>query len=161
MTQLALDHWTFHSVSRSMGGVPTNADWQRLAQHITNRRNALGLTQAQVAAAGGPSVATMRLVEGALQTSYRGSVLGRLEAALQWQPGSIDRILAGGDPTPIRPADPDPQPRNGLEAELRAIADNTARSDHVRQWARDLLAQLAGIRAASQAEAKARGEDVS
>lgn len=74
-------------------------DWRRLAEKVTKRRNELGLTQGQVQSADGPSVATMRLIEGALQTSYRGNILGRLERALRWKPGSVDAILGGGEPT--------------------------------------------------------------
>ena len=51
----------------------------------------------------------MRLIEGGLQQSYRGNILGRLERALQWQPGSVEAILEGGEPTPIPqgPAEPE------------------------------------------------------
>lgn len=156
--QLALDHWMFRGVSGTMRSVPTNPDWKRLAAAVTARRTALGLTQTDVAAAGGPSMASMRLIEGALQASYRPGTLAGLERVLQWQPGSITAILNGGTPTPIAPPTPQPRPA-GAEAELRAIADNPGRSDHLRQWARDQLVQLAAIRAANAAEAQARGED--
>jgi hypothetical protein len=76
-------------------------DWQRLAEHVVSRRVSLGLTQQDVRAAGGPSTATMRLIEGALQTTYKDMVIGRLEKALNWGPGSVRSILAGGDPTPL------------------------------------------------------------
>jgi hypothetical protein len=59
------------------------------------------MTQQDVQAAGGPSVATIRNIEGAHQTGYRREVLGRLEQALRWAPGSVQRILDGGDPEPL------------------------------------------------------------
>lgn len=42
----------------------------------------------------------MRLIEGALQDSYRPGVLADLERGIRWKHGSVDSILAGGDPTP-------------------------------------------------------------
>jgi len=75
-------------------------DWERLARYVLNRRTSLRMTQEDVRTAGGPGTATMRLIEGALQTSYRPVILARLEHALEWAPGSIERILSGGEPTP-------------------------------------------------------------
>lgn len=134
-------------------------DWQRLAKHVTTRRTDLGLTQSQVNANGGPSVATMRLIEGAHQTNYRDNILGRLEQALAWAPGSVTNILAGGEPTPAETI-PAPTGRGSgdLVAELQAIAANPSRSKRLRDWADAQLVELAAIRAANQAEAEARGE---
>lgn len=84
-------------------------DWQRLAEQVTRRREQLGLTQGQVHSAGGPSVATMRMIEGGLQRSYRGNILGRLEKALRWKPGSVEAILNGGDPQPLTERQPEPE----------------------------------------------------
>lgn len=73
-------------------------DWQRLAKYVVDRRNAYGWTQEDVRAAGGPSTATMRLIEGALQDSYKPRVIASLERALLWKPGSVDEVLAGKEP---------------------------------------------------------------
>jgi hypothetical protein len=81
-----------------MDGMATGRDWERLAACVRERRTDLGLTQEDVRSAGGPSTATMRLIEGALQTSYQPAILARLENALGWRRGSVRRILAGGDP---------------------------------------------------------------
>lgn len=75
------------------------ADWNRLAKRVVERRTLLGLTQEDVRARGGPSTATMRLIEGALQSTYRPSILRRLEAALGWTAGSATAILDGGQPS--------------------------------------------------------------
>jgi hypothetical protein len=84
----------------------TGNDWQRLAGFVRARREEdLGLTQEEIAAAGGPSTATQRLIEGARHDSYRPASLRSLERALQWEPGSVRAILAGGDPVP-GPEDP-------------------------------------------------------
>ena len=70
------------------------------------------MTQEDVRAAGGPSTATMRLIEGGLQSRYQPVILGRLETALKWERGSVRRILAGGNPAPVddEPAAPEPVP---------------------------------------------------
>lgn len=74
-------------------------DWQLLAERVFDRRTGLGMTQQDVQAAGGPAVATLRHIEGANKTNYRGTILGRLEMALGWTSGSVKRILAGGEPS--------------------------------------------------------------
>ena len=93
----------------------TGKDWQRLADLVSERRADLGMTQEDVRAAGGPSTATQRLIEGGHQSRYQPVILGRLETALKWERGSVRRILAGGDPVPVSdepaPAAPEPAPR--------------------------------------------------
>jgi hypothetical protein len=85
----------------------TDKDWQRLADLVSERRADLGMTQEDVRAAGGPSTATQRLIEGALQSRYQPVILGRLETALKWERGSVRRILAGRDPVAV---DSEPEP---------------------------------------------------
>lgn len=83
-----------------------NPDWRRLATVVQQRRRELGLTQEAVRARGGPSTATMRMLEGGHQESYRPGILADLERALQWTAGSVEAILAGGDPVVAPPPDP-------------------------------------------------------
>lgn len=78
-------------------------DRQRLAKFVRERRTALGLSQEQVAAAGGPSSATQRKIENGHHGSYPATQR-RLETALGWEHGSARRILDGGDPVPAPPA---------------------------------------------------------
>jgi hypothetical protein len=85
-------------------------DWDRLAEFTRERRVELGLTQEDVRVEGGPSTATMRLIEGALQEGYQPATLRDLEKALQWEHGSVMRILNGGDPV-LASAAPEPAPR--------------------------------------------------
>jgi hypothetical protein len=89
------------------GWVAIGSDWQRVADYVRDRRIELDLTQADVHAAGGPSPATQRLVEGALQSAYQPAILGRLERALRWKRGSIRAIRNGGEPTPEAPPSED------------------------------------------------------
>ncbi len=105
-------------------------DWKRLAGYVRERRDELGLTQEQVAAAGGPSTATLRLIETSAQSEYRAKSLRQLEDALRWRSGSVRAILAGGEPAEagrspadVRdPAEADLDLIRGLSPEDRATA---------------------------------------
>lgn len=73
--------------------------WERLGAHVTLAREELGLTQTELAAVAGVSIRTV-------QTFERGAYRVRLpirarsiEEALGWHPGSVERILQGGEPT--------------------------------------------------------------
>jgi transcriptional regulator with XRE-family HTH domain len=84
----------------SVSGVTEDAA-TRLGRLIRERRRALKMTQADVQAAGGPSTATLRLIEGGKHTDFRPGTIQPLETVLQWQPGSIAVILDGFDPIPV------------------------------------------------------------
>jgi transcriptional regulator with XRE-family HTH domain len=79
---------------------------KHLGDLIRQRRKELKLTQADIQEKGGPSTATLRLIEGGRHTDFRPSTSGPLERILGWSVGSIDTVLAGGDPTPIQPPGP-------------------------------------------------------
>ncbi|MFI2663190.1 helix-turn-helix domain-containing protein [Micromonospora carbonacea] len=147
-------HWTFPDLSARMAGVAQDpADWQRLGRHIVRRREQLGLTQAAVHAAGGPSTATQRNLENGAQTSYRSSLLRQLERVLRWPDGTIDAILAGGDPPGDTPFDATVLAElEKQEPELRRTATNVNRSEPLRAWARALLHQIDQLREAEQRE---------
>jgi hypothetical protein len=106
-------------------------DWERLAEFVRERRVELGLTQEDVRAAGGPSTATMRLIEGALQRGYQPATLRDLEKVLQWERGSAARILGGGSPAvsadPRPSCDAPPAPVTG--GPLLSILGREARSE--------------------------------
>lgn len=79
--------------------------WDVLGDEVRKRRRALGLTQVEITARGGPSVETLSALErkraGRLSRQSRRA----LERALEWAPGSIDDVLAGGHPQPLGDAD--------------------------------------------------------
>lgn len=107
-------------------------DWPRLARFVRDRRDELGMSQEDVRAAGGPSTATMNMIENPdhRRAGYSRSTYSKLERALRWQPMSARAILKGGDPSPVddagrssgRPA-PQPDPAiAAIEARLRSIS---------------------------------------
>lgn len=77
---------------------------QRLGRLVRERRKSLKKTQVEIQEAGGPSTATLRLIEGGKHSDFRDGTGAALEGAIQWRPGSIDKILAGGDPITVESA---------------------------------------------------------
>lgn len=77
-------------------------DLERFGRIVLDRRIELGLSQEDVAAAGGPTDTTLGKIENCEWTpGNRKVTLRKLDAGLRWEPGSAVRTLAGGDPTPI------------------------------------------------------------
>ncbi len=75
----------------------------RLAEAIRARRSALGLTQRDVVAAGGPALSTLRQIEAAKSPGglSRETTLG-LDRSLRWTPGTAAKVLAGaGEVSPL------------------------------------------------------------
>lgn len=124
--------------------------WERLASHILERRKALKVTQQDVRAAGGPSTATMRLLEGAHQDNYQPRILAQLERGLRWEPGSVRAILAGGEPTVIggerEPEDPAEAGRESRDTALAGLLDRIAHLDSLTRTERaDLIERTARL----------------
>ncbi|MFC9892142.1 helix-turn-helix domain-containing protein [Nocardia sp. NPDC127579] len=80
------------------------ANMARLGQAVKSRRLELGLTQQEVAQAGGPSDTTQTGIEKGVAKSVSPSTLRKLDAALGWAVGSSKEILDGGEPTTLRHA---------------------------------------------------------
>ncbi|MEU6709900.1 hypothetical protein ABZ897_00360 [Nonomuraea sp. NPDC046802] len=98
---------------------------QHLAELMEQRRLALRLEWNEVAVAAGISAAFLRKIRSG--TSARPLTIAKLEAALNWAPGSIDSILAGGEPTDLSApttgaSTPKPQRPQDVEAAIRDLA---------------------------------------
>lgn len=79
-------------------------DWQALAREVVNRRVTLGYqTRQSFSQAAGLSARTVGDIERARRDSYDVATLARIEQTLKWTPGSVQNILDGGTPTPVRP----------------------------------------------------------
>lgn len=83
--------------------------WERLGAEVRLRRKQLKMSQPEMAERGGLSVSTIRNIE----TNRAGRLSPRmrqaLERAIDWEPGSIEAVLAGQPATPVRkPAVPIP-----------------------------------------------------
>ncbi len=107
-------------------------DWARLARAIQQARESHGMpgglrmTQTQLAEAAGVSEGTIQNLENPDRTyRRRPTTLAAVEKVL-WKPGSVDAVLAGGDPVPLTADAEDdtappasPKPRAGGRLPLR------------------------------------------
>jgi hypothetical protein len=84
-----------------------NAAWRRLGRLLERRRGELGYGFRQRArfardrGGGTISVKTISRLENGERASYPESTVGAVEAMYQWSPGSIERVLTGGEPRPL------------------------------------------------------------
>ncbi len=107
--------------------------WEALGDAVRQRRKELGLTQADEAARGGPSVETVRAIE-----NNRAGRLGRqsrraLERAIEWDVGTIDAVLEGAAPRVLGTAtgaSAPPAPATGREA-TSAAAERFAMAERL------------------------------
>ncbi len=84
-------------------------DWRKVADWVVRRRADLGLTQVELAQKAGISLDRIQSIEAVRrQGGYRGTTIAALEKALGWDYGSVESILAGGNPgtsIPLGPAE--------------------------------------------------------
>lgn len=75
-------------------------DWRRLGDYVVSRRTELGYrSQGALEEASGISYRTLSRLENGGRV--RRSTLLTLQRVLEWEFGSVDMILAGGDPRPL------------------------------------------------------------
>lgn len=82
-------------------------DRDRLAEYARTRRLSLGWTMKEVAGRAGISHATVRSIERG--DSVKDWIVWKLDRGLDWEGGSAERILNGGEPT-IAGQDERPKP---------------------------------------------------
>jgi hypothetical protein len=91
---------------------PTPGQRQRLARLaalMNERRLDLGERWEDIAAAGGPSIKTLREIRNGQGGIPRDLTLRRIDDGMRWVPGSAARVLDGGgdpEPLPVAPARP-------------------------------------------------------
>ncbi|MGA4989972.1 helix-turn-helix domain-containing protein [Nonomuraea bangladeshensis] len=111
---------------------------QRLVDHMDRRRVALRLTWGEVATRAGMSQAHLRRIRND-DVPLSSLMSGRLEQALQWAPGSVDRIVAGEVPTEI------PSPSDARSADNPPVDGSSlpaSATDGVRAAIRELARAL-------------------
>lgn len=80
--------------------ITATQNWAALGRAATRRRVELGYhTVVAFSTVVGLSTKTLGEVENAKRDSYDPATLARIEQALEWAPGSIHEVLAGGEPT--------------------------------------------------------------
>lgn len=93
----------------------------RLAIRIRERRQALGLTRTDAARLAGMARNTWSTAEDGAR-EIQDKLYGGIETAMVWEPGSVARVLAGGEPVElVRPANGALPPDFDLDDELERI----------------------------------------
>ncbi|GAB1695155.1 helix-turn-helix domain-containing protein [Krasilnikovia sp. M28-CT-15] len=128
----------------------------RLADLVTKRRQALGLSVRAAAEASGLS----RITWGALEDGSRrtgDSKFAGIERALKWDSGSVAAILNGGDPTPVMEDTPPPGPGDALRKVMNS--DDLTETEK-RQIIRLLVAEQLAEEQARAAREAARADEL-
>lgn len=101
----------------------TEPSRDHLAARVRARRESLGLRQKDIAARGGPSYETVRLIEKAAPGSpYQSRTLAGLDRALSWKSGTSAAILDGtADPDPVTWVDNPVMPQFEVSPETQAL----------------------------------------
>lgn len=95
------------SCGRTVMDTYPNDAWTRLGRMLERRRGELGYGFRQRArfarerGGGMISVKTISRLENGERASYPESTVGTVEAMYQWSPGSVERVLTGGEPNPL------------------------------------------------------------
>jgi transcriptional regulator with XRE-family HTH domain len=101
-------------------------DWTRLAQAVKSRRFELGLSARAAAARANINRSTWATIEDG-ERKLSKHLWVSVERALDWAAGSIDSILAGGDPVEVLVAaladDPNRPPLFDLRDEYRRVTE--------------------------------------
>lgn len=122
---------------------------RRLAELVQARMRDLELSQSSLAAAGGPSTATVRGLINAAAAGQKFKdlqlqTLAKFDRGLQWEQGSARDVIAGGDPRPLSGTGPlhvisDGQsfliPPPELAEALKAMSPAERAEAEARMWA--------------------------
>ncbi|MBU8826467.1 helix-turn-helix domain-containing protein [Mycolicibacterium goodii] len=99
----------------------SDEDWNALARAVRARRTDLGLSQAAVAASGGPSDFVISRIENNDEPRPRPDTLRKLDRALRWEAGTSQAIVASGEAPPTPPRVRVRTNRNGEWGQWREV----------------------------------------
>lgn len=88
----------------------SHARWQRLGELLVQRRIELAPRYRERTVFAAEHDLDWRLlhdIERGKRETFKPETLAAIEVAYQWQRGSIQAVLAGGDPAPVLPASSD------------------------------------------------------
>lgn len=109
-------------------GDAAETDRQRLGRLVGQRRQALGLSLSEAARQAGVNRATWTGIEQR-GTEAEDYTLARVEQVIGWKPGSVQAVLAGGEPVES------PQP--GRPERVR-----TGPTDYIGLWEEEILDEI-------------------
>lgn len=115
------------------------------AAAITQRMDALGLSQQDLAVRSGVSTSTIRKLQRGTQTSYQRPKLAALSRELGWPPDGLARLLDGASPDDLVAAAVASAPRRSPEEGLCDRIGQLSELD--RRRVADLVDRLLGVTA--------------
>jgi DNA-binding XRE family transcriptional regulator len=89
-----------------------DGDWSRLGRAVREARAGKGLSQVKLSELAGVGRTVIQTIERGRGFERVTSTLRNLEVALDWKRGSVETVLAGGDPLPSN--DPGAQDPTGV-----------------------------------------------
>jgi hypothetical protein len=135
--------------------------WMRLGKSLERRRGQLGYPfrrRKEFAEGKGLSARTLSRLEHAERDAYPDDTIALAEAIYQWQPGSAELVLRGGDPVPLPGTPGAAGPPHVLSPPYQRILDDPDLSDEHKAAHLRLAGELArrderngGMQAASAA----------
>lgn len=151
----------FPIVSCKMDPMAGEQDWARLAKRVVAARVERGMNSREaLAKEGGFSTRFLGDIETGRRSNYDPAYLARLEQALGWATGSVDSILAGGEP--LR-RDADEEPDSELEYEIAMIlrsdlpeAQKQAMASYARELQRRQRSELDALRERQAADRRSQ-----
>lgn len=115
------------------------AQTRSLGEHVAERRKRLGLSQSRAAKLADVSRTTWITWERGTATPEDYNHI-KIERALQWEPGSVEAILAGGEPTLSEAPDLDDQAKQILRAAFDELSKEYG-ARHARKLINEVLAE--------------------
>ena len=100
-------------------------DWTRLGKALQAARRApsIGLTQEEMAVALGVGRSVIQLIEGGKEYKKPTPAMRTYAARVGWAEGSVERVLAGGDPILTGQLETEPPAKADQEAPAESAAD--------------------------------------
>lgn len=142
-------------------------DWERLGRLLVARRVGLGFTRRAAFARhhGLSHTRTVDDIENARRTNYEPATIAQVEQLYRWTPGSIQSVLAGGDPTELHSDAADllrvsPEQKRagsdapGDDADIQLVMDSDLPEDEKHRIVRELLEERAEERQRRVARAR-------
>lgn len=91
----------------------TDTDWESVGELVRLGMRRLAMGQADLVRASGLSDATIRALQQGKPGNYREQTLARVDAALQWEPGTLARVRDG---TPLQEVIAELEPSRATES---------------------------------------------
>lgn len=98
-------------------------DWARLGAAVTSARRTAGMSQQELAERIGTGRSSVQSIERGHEFAKITGTMRSVARELGWADGSIESVLAGGDPVPADTAPTPPSAGTGQDLPLRIVQE--------------------------------------